>query len=100
VGHPGFSVGEAEHKLGIRGSSTPPLYFSDCPIPSDALLGEALLGEEGNGFKVAMATLDGGRTGIAARALGIAQADRGAEGVCERRGHDRRRPVAPGARGP
>ena len=36
---PGFSVGEAEHKLGIRGSSTPPLYFADCRIPKDALLG-------------------------------------------------------------
>ena len=66
---PGFSVGEAEHKLGIRGSSTPPLYFSDCHIPSDALLGG-----EGNGFKIAMQTLDGGRIGIAAQALGIAQA--------------------------
>jgi butyryl-CoA dehydrogenase len=66
---PGFSVGEAEHKLGIRGSSTPPLYFSDCRIPKDALLGE-----EGTGFKIAMQTLDGGRIGIAAQALGIAQA--------------------------
>src|ERR1035438_2792893 len=66
---PGFSVGEAEHKLGIRGSSTPPLYFADCRIPKDALLGE-----EGKGFKVAMQTLDGGRIGIAAQALGIAQA--------------------------
>jgi butyryl-CoA dehydrogenase len=66
---PGFSAGEAEHKLGIRGSSTPPLYFSDCHIPSGALLGG-----EGNGFKVAMQTLDGGRIGIAAQALGIAQA--------------------------
>ena len=66
---PGFSVGEAEHKLGIRGSSTPPLYFADCHIPADALLGG-----EGNGFKVAMQTLDGGRIGIAAQALGIAQA--------------------------
>ena len=66
---PGFSVGEAEHKLGIRGSSTPPLYFSDCHIPADALLGG-----EGDGFKVAMQTLDGGRIGIAAQALGIAQA--------------------------
>jgi butyryl-CoA dehydrogenase len=65
----GFSVGEAEHKLGIRGSSTPPLYFTDCHILSDALLGG-----EGNGFKVAMQTLDGGRIGIAAQALGIAQA--------------------------
>ena len=66
---PGFSVGEAEHKLGIRGSSTPPLYFTDCHIPNDALLDG-----EGNGFKVAMQTLDGGRIGIAAQALGIAQA--------------------------
>jgi len=66
---PGFSVGEAEHKLGIRGSSTPPIYFSDCRVPR-----EALLGAEGDGFKIAMATLDGGRIGIAAQALGIAQA--------------------------
>ncbi len=65
---PGFTVGEAEHKLGIRGSSTPPLYFADCHIPRDALLGG-----EGNGFKVAMQTLDGGRIGIGAQALGIAQ---------------------------
>jgi len=66
---PGFSVGEAEHKLGIRGSSTPPIYFADCHIPADALLGG-----EGNGFRVAMATLDGGRIGVSAQALGIAQA--------------------------
>jgi butyryl-CoA dehydrogenase len=66
---PGFSVGEAEHKLGIRGSSTPPLYFANCRIPKDALLDG-----EGHGFKVAMQTLDGGRIGVAAQALGIAQA--------------------------
>jgi butyryl-CoA dehydrogenase len=66
---PGFSVGEAEHKLGIRGSSTPPIYFSDCRIPK-----EALLGGEGDGFKIAMQTLDGGRIGVSAQALGIAQA--------------------------
>jgi butyryl-CoA dehydrogenase len=66
---PGFSVGEAEHKLGIRGSSTPPIYLADCRIPRDALLGG-----EGNGFKVAMQTLDGGRIGVSAQALGIAQA--------------------------
>ena len=66
---PGFAVGEAEHKMGIRGSSTPPLYFTDCRIPK-----EALLGEEGEGFKIAMATLDGGRIGVSAQALGIAQA--------------------------
>jgi butyryl-CoA dehydrogenase len=66
---PGFSVGEAEHKLGIRGSSTPPIYFSGCRLPK-----EALLGAEGDGFKIAMATLDGGRIGVSAQALGIAQA--------------------------
>ncbi len=66
---PGFAVGEAEHKMGIRGSSTPPLDFTDCRVPK-----EALLGEEGEGFKIAMATLDGGRIGVSAQALGIAQA--------------------------
>ena len=65
---PGFSVGEKEHKMGIKASSTTPLYFSDCRIPKDALLGP-----EGKGFKIAMATLDGGRIGVAAQALGIAQ---------------------------
>ncbi len=65
---PGFSVGEKEHKMGIKASSTTPLYFSDCRIPKDALLGA-----EGKGFKIAMQTLDGGRIGIAAQALGIAQ---------------------------
>jgi butyryl-CoA dehydrogenase len=65
---PGFSVGEKEHKMGIKASSTTPLYFSDCRIPKDALLGA-----EGKGFKIAMATLDGGRIGVAAQALGIAQ---------------------------
>jgi len=65
---PGFTVGEGERKLGIRASSTPPLMFSDVRIPAGALLGN-----EGDGFKIAMATLDGGRTGIAAQAVGIAQ---------------------------
>ncbi|WP_407344180.1 acyl-CoA dehydrogenase [Pengzhenrongella phosphoraccumulans] len=65
---PGFTVGEREHKMGIRASSTTPLYFSNCRIPKDALLGD-----EGKGFKIAMMTLDGGRIGIAAQALGIAQ---------------------------
>jgi len=67
-GAPGFSVGEKEHKMGIKASSTTPLYFSDCRIPKDALLGK-----EGKGFNIAMAALDGGRIGIAAQALGIAQ---------------------------
>jgi butyryl-CoA dehydrogenase len=65
---PGFSVGEKEHKMGIKASSTTPIYFSNCRIPKDALLGQ-----EGKGFKIAMQTLDGGRIGIAAQALGIAQ---------------------------
>ena len=65
---PGFTVGEGERKMGIRASSTPPLYFNDCRIPSDALLGA-----EGSGFKIAMQTLDGGRVGIGAQAVGIAQ---------------------------
>jgi len=65
---PGFSVGEREHKLGIRASSTPPLYFSNVRVPAGQLLGK-----EGEGFKIAMQTLDGGRIGIAAQALGIAQ---------------------------
>jgi butyryl-CoA dehydrogenase len=68
-GTPGFSVGEAERKLGIRASSTPPLYFTNCHIPR-----EALLGAEGGGFKIAMQTLDVGRIGIGAQAIGIAQA--------------------------
>lgn len=65
---PGFSVGEKEHKMGIKASSTTPLYFSNCRIPQ-----ENLLGKTGEGFKIAMQTLDGGRIGIAAQALGIAQ---------------------------
>ena len=65
---PGFSVGPREHKMGIRASSTTPLYFSDCRIPKDALLGK-----EGSGFKIAMETFDGGRVGVGAQAVGIAQ---------------------------
>ena len=65
---PGFKVGAHEKKMGIRGSSTCELIFEDCKIPK-----ENLLGEIGKGFKVAMMTLDGGRIGIGAQALGIAQ---------------------------
>jgi len=65
---PGFSVGKKESKLGIRSSPTTEIMFEDCRIPA-----ENLLGEEGQGFKVAMQTLDGGRNGIAAQAVGIAQ---------------------------
>ncbi|MDR1237062.1 MAG: acyl-CoA dehydrogenase family protein [Propionibacteriaceae bacterium] len=64
----GFQVLEPEQKMGIRGSSTTPLAFSDCRIPA-----ANLLGNQGEGFKIAMQILDGGRTGIAAQALGIAQ---------------------------
>ncbi|MCK9163911.1 MAG: acyl-CoA dehydrogenase [Bacteroidales bacterium] len=67
-GTPGFSIGKAEKKLGIRGSSTCELIFENCEIPK-----ENLLGKVGKGFGIAMKTLDGGRIGIAAQALGIAQ---------------------------
>ncbi len=65
---PGFSVGKLEEKLGILGSSTAELVMEDCRVPR-----ENILGERGQGFKVAMYTLDGGRIGIASQALGIAQ---------------------------
>ncbi len=65
----GFSLGKKEDKLGIRASSTCNLIFEGCRIAK-----ENLLGEPGMGFKIAMSTLDGGRIGIAAQALGIAQA--------------------------
>ena len=67
-GTPGFSFGTKEKKMGIRGSATYELVFEDCKIPK-----ENLLGEIGKGFKIALATLDGGRIGVAAQALGIAQ---------------------------
>ena len=67
-GTPGFKVGAHEKKMGIRGSSTCELIFEDCVVPK-----ENLLGERDKGFKIAMMTLDGGRIGIAAQALGIAQ---------------------------
>ncbi|MBI4834767.1 MAG: acyl-CoA dehydrogenase [Planctomycetes bacterium] len=68
-GSPGFSVGKAEKKLGINASSTTELIFDNCRIPK-----ENLLGELGSGFKIALATLDGGRIGIASQAIGIARA--------------------------
>lgn len=66
---PGFIVGQAEEKLGIRASATHELIFKNMEVPA-----ENMLGKEGQGFKIAMSTLDGGRIGIAAQAVGIAQA--------------------------
>ena len=66
-GTPGFTFGTKEKKMGIRGSSTYELIFTDCRIPK-----ANLLGQEGKGFGIAMQTLDGGRIGIAAQALGLA----------------------------
>jgi len=65
---PGFSFGGLEHKLGIKGSPTRELYFDNCVIPADRMIGE-----EGSGFRTALATLDHTRITIAAQALGIAQ---------------------------
>ena len=67
-GWEGFTFGDHYDKLGIRSSSTAQLLFNDVKVPK-----ENLLGKEGEGFKIAMATLDGGRIGIASQALGIAQ---------------------------
>lgn len=66
---PGVRIGKLEKKLGIRCSSTAEFVFEDAVVPK-----EALLGEQGRGMRVALATLDGGRIGIAAQALGISQA--------------------------
>lgn len=68
AGTEGFSIGKKEKKMGIRGSATCELIFENCVIPKSNLLGK-----EGEGFKIAMWTLDGGRIGIASQALGIAQ---------------------------
>ncbi|MGD6941794.1 acyl-CoA dehydrogenase [Cytobacillus gottheilii] len=68
AGFEGFSVGKKEKKLGIRSSPTTEIMFEDCKVPI-----ENVLGNVGEGFKIAMKTLDGGRNGIAAQAVGIAQ---------------------------
>lgn len=79
---PGFSHGKKENKLGIRGSDTCELYFEECKVSA-----ENMIGEEGKGFKIALGTLDGGRIGIATQALGIARAalDRSIEYANERK---------------
>jgi alkylation response protein AidB-like acyl-CoA dehydrogenase len=68
AGVPGFEVGRIEPKMGIKGSTTGEVFFNDCRVPT-----ENRIGEEGDGFKVAMRVLDRSRPGIAAQALGIAQ---------------------------
>lgn len=67
-GTPGYTYGTVEDKMGVRASATSELVFENCRIPK-----ENILGKEGEGFKIGMATLDGGRVGIAAQALGIAE---------------------------
>jgi alkylation response protein AidB-like acyl-CoA dehydrogenase len=67
-GTPGFNFGKAEVKMGIRASIQRELHFENCRVPK-----ENLLGKEGEGFKIAMTTLDGGRIGVAAQSLGIAE---------------------------
>ena len=68
-GTPGFEIGTVEKKMGLKASPTTELIFSDCFVPR-----EGVLGEEGNGFRIAMSTLDGGRISCGAMAVGIAQA--------------------------
>lgn len=68
-GAPGFTVGNVEDKMGLCASDTTDLIFNDCRIPA-----QNLLGKEGDGFKIAMKALDGGRIGIAAQSIGVAQA--------------------------
>ena len=68
-GTPGFSVGKEEKKMGLRASDTVELIFEDCRVPA-----ENLLGQEGDGFMIAMTSLDGGRIGISSQSLGVSQA--------------------------
>ncbi|PLT31668.1 acyl-CoA dehydrogenase [Peribacillus deserti] len=85
----GFSVGKKEKKLGIRSSPTTEIIFEDCKVPK-----ENLLGKEGEGFKVAMMTLDGGRNGIAAQAVGIAQGALDASVAYAKERHQFGKPIA------
>ncbi|XJZ27172.1 acyl-CoA dehydrogenase [Bacillota bacterium Lsc_1132] len=85
----GFSVGKKEKKMGIRSSPTTEIIFDDCKVPA-----ENRLGEEGEGFKIAMMTLDGGRNGIAAQAVGIAQGALDAAIDYARERHQFSKPIA------
>lgn len=84
----GFSVGKKEKKLGIRSSPTTEIIFENCRVPK-----ENLLGKEGDGFKIAMMTLDGGRNGIAAQAVGIAQGALDAAVVYAKERHQFGKPI-------
>lgn len=86
---PGFSVGKKEKKLGIRSSPTTEIIFEECKVPK-----ENLLGQEGEGFKIAMMTLDGGRNGIAAQAVGIAQGALDASVAYAKERHQFGKPIA------
>ncbi len=88
-GTPGFSVGREENKMGIRAASTCGLTFEDCRIPV-----ANRLGKEGEGFKIAMASLDAGRVGIAAQAVGIAQGAYEAALAYAKERHQFGRPIA------
>ncbi|MGE6257842.1 acyl-CoA dehydrogenase [Heyndrickxia sporothermodurans] len=85
----GFSVGKKEKKLGIRSSPTTEIIFEECKVPK-----ENLLGQEGEGFKIAMMTLDGGRNGIAAQAVGIAQGALDASIAYAKERHQFGKPIA------
>ncbi|WP_338450251.1 acyl-CoA dehydrogenase [Niallia oryzisoli] len=86
---PGFSIGKKEKKLGIRSSPTTEIIFQDCQIPK-----ENVLGKVGEGFKIAMMTLDGGRNGIAAQAVGIAQGALDAAVAYAKQRHQFGKPIA------
>ncbi len=88
-GMPGFRVGKKEKKLGIRASSTTEFIFEDCVVPRANLLGEV-----GRGLRVALTTLDGGRLGVAAQAVGIAQACLDASVAYSKTRHQFNTPIA------
>jgi acyl-CoA dehydrogenase len=85
---PGWRIGKVEKKLGIRASSTAELVFDDCVVPQ-----QNLLGERGRGLRVALSTLDGGRLGVAAQAIGIAQAALDAAVAYSKTRHQFNRPI-------